>query len=118
MNPLTSDTTGGKATTVVTPLSGATAGVVVLASVGDEQASILVNCAPGTGTIPPPTGNPNNPPPAGGSGGSGGRPGITPPDTGSGGDLDGSGSLNVWAAVALFAGAMGLVGARYAIRRA
>lgn len=116
VNPLVSDTTAGKATTVVTPLSGATAGVVVVATVNDEQASILVNCAPGTGTIPP--GGGTNPPPTGGTGGSGGRPNITGPDTGSGGDLDGTGSLSIWAAIGLFAGAMGLIGARYAIRRA
>lgn len=114
-NPLVSDTTDGKATTVVTPLSGATSGVVVVATVGDDQASVLVNCAPGTGTIPPA----GQPAPGGGAGGSGGRPGtITGPDTGSGGDLDGTGALSIWPAIALFTAAMGLVGARYAIRRA
>jgi len=37
--------------------------------------------------------------------------------TGTGGDVDGQGALNVWAAVGLFVGALGLVGARLTLRR-
>lgn len=115
LSPLVSDATNGVATTVVTPLSGATSGVVVVATVNEDQASVLVNCAPGTGTIPPGGGEPGS-----GTGGAGGRPGtvITGPDTGSGGDIDGTGALSIWPVIALFTAAMGLAGARFAIRRA
>jgi hypothetical protein len=78
------------------------------------QVSTIVGCT--GGTVPPP------PPPGGGggtgTGGGGGSGGvITGPDTGSGGAAAGTGSLPIWSAVALFVGAMALVGARLAVRR-
>jgi hypothetical protein len=110
-NPIIAETAAGVATSTITPLA-TTEGVPVVVTVGDVQGSTLVNCSPtaGPGTPPPPPGN---------GGGPGGQPGgvVRPPDTGTGGDLDGRGSLDIWMAVALFAGAMGLVGARLALRR-
>jgi hypothetical protein len=120
-SPITATTTDGVAKTKVTPNAIANTGVPVVATTGvttvgsqfipSVTSSILVQCgagsgAPGGGAAPPPGGGP------------GGTPGgvISPPDTGSAGDLDGHGALNVWMAVALFAGAMGLVGARLALR--
>jgi hypothetical protein len=102
---------GGVATTVVTPLAtGSPVGVPVVATVGDVSASILVNCTGATspGTAPPP-------PPGGGAGGGG--TGITGPDTGSGGNLAGSGSLSWWPVLALLAGAGALAAARLAVMR-
>lgn len=111
-NPLVSDTTDAKATTVVTPLSGASRGVPVIATAGDVQASTLVQCSEGGAPSQPAPGAPAAP------GAPSGRPGgsISGPDTGSGGDLGGR-ELPVWPAVALFIGAMGLIGARFAVRR-
>ncbi len=121
VNPLVADTTDGVATTTVSPLSNVGRGVTVLAEVDDAslddpiKGSILVECLPG-GAAPPPAGQPA---PGGGAAPGSGRPGgtITGPDTGSGGDLDGRGALSAWPAVALFVGAMGLAGARFALRR-
>lgn len=122
VNPLTADATDGVATTTVAPLSNVARGVAVLARVDDVsledpvEASTLIECLPGG--APPPGGQPaggGSAPPPGGSGQPGGV--ITGPDTGSGGDVDGHGALSVWPAIALFAGAMGLVGARFALRR-
>jgi hypothetical protein len=77
------------------------------------QRSVLVAC----GDAPPPP----PPPPGGGGTGTGGGGGsggvITGPDTGSGGAAAGTGSLPIWSAVAMFVGAMALVGARLAVRR-
>jgi hypothetical protein len=113
-NPLVSNVTAGKTSTTVTPLAGNVSGVTVIADVNGNQASTLVSCAPG-GSLPPPAGGGQQP--GGGTAGGGGRPTIVGPDTGSGGDLDGAGPLSAWPAVALFVAAMGLVGARWAIRR-
>jgi hypothetical protein len=136
-NPLTADTTDGVATTVVTPLAPAGTGVPVIASIGEPtrfvrdsdnrldtdrtepnpdyvEASLVVQCVAGTGAPPP-----GEQPAPGGQPGPGGRPGgvITGPDTGTSGELAGSGPLSIWSAVMLFVGAMGLIGARFALRR-
>lgn len=121
VNPLSANSADGKATTVVSPLSGLNRGVTVLAEVDDVsldnpiKGSVLIECLPG-GAAPPPAGGQQ---PGGGAAPGSGRPGgvITGPDTGSGGDLDGRGALSAWPAVALFVGAMGLAGARFALRR-
>lgn len=116
VSPLTADTGGGTATANVVPFAGVNTGVPVIVTVGDIQRSILVQCGPGSA----PTTPGETPPPPGGGAGAGGQPPtgtVRPPDTGSGGDLDGRAALNVWGAVALFAGAMGLVGARVALRK-
>jgi hypothetical protein len=114
VSPLSGDTADGKATANVVPFAQQNTGVPVIARVGDLVASTLVQC--GAGSAPP---VPGATPPGGGTAPGGGAPGgtVRPPDTGNGGDLDGRAALNVWGAVALFAGAMGLIGARLAIRR-
>lgn len=115
VSPTAGETAGGTATANVVPLAGTNVGVPVIATVGDLQASALVQC--GAGSAPT---TPGETPPPGGGAGAGGRPPtgtVRPPDTGTGGDLDGRAALNVWGAVALFAGAMGLVGARVALRK-
>jgi hypothetical protein len=114
VSPLSGDTADGKATANVVPFAGANVGVPVIARVGDLVASTLVQC--GAGSAPP---VPGATPPGGGTAPGSGAPGgtVRPPDTGTGGDLDGRAALNVWGAVALFAGAMGLIGARLALRR-
>ena len=114
VSPLSGDVSGGTATANVTPFAQQNTGVPVIARVGDLVASTLVQC--GAGSAPP---VPGATPPGGGTAPGGGAPGgtVRPPDTGTGGDLDGRAALNVWGAVALFAGAMGLIGARLAIRR-
>jgi hypothetical protein len=115
VNPFTADTTDGVASTTVTPLSGVARGVTVLASSGDLDRSIIVGCTEGQVPPPPGPGDPPPPPPGGGDGGPGTGT-ITPPDTGSGGDLDGRGAMPMWSGVALVMGAMLLVGARLALR--
>ncbi|MEX2225841.1 MAG: invasin domain 3-containing protein [Dehalococcoidia bacterium] len=109
-NPIIVDTAAGVATSTITPLA-ATEGVPVVVTAGDAIGSILVGCTPGGAA-------PGTPPDGGAAPGGAPIGTIRPPDTGSGGDLDGRGALNVWMAVALFAGAMGLVGARLPLRRA
>lgn len=98
-NPITAKTTDGAASSTITPLSGATAGVVVLVTAGDAQASIRIDCSlpiqPTTGPQATPT-----------------RPGgITGPDTGNGGYLgqDGSAGFPMWTLVALALGSVALV---------
>ncbi len=73
------------------------------------EGSTLVKCSTGG---PAPTGGSA---PAAGGGAPAGT--IAGPDTGSGGELGGRGALSAWPAAALFVAAMGLVGARYAVRR-
>jgi hypothetical protein len=116
-SPLTSSTTDGIAKTLVVPLSG-NRGVPVVATAGDEQGSILVNCggtAAGPAPAPPPTG-PGAPPSTGG----GGSGSIGGPDTGSGGYLGtGDDSLPMWPALPILAvlGAMIAFRARAGARR-
>lgn len=73
------------------------------------EGSTLVKCSTGGSA---PTGGAA---PASGGGAPAGT--IAGPDTGSGGELAGGGALSAWPAVALFIAAMGLVGARYGVRR-
>lgn len=112
-NPVSSTTADGKAQSVITPLSAGVAGVSVVVTAGDVQSSILVNCGAGAGA--------GGTQPGAGAGAGAGTTApvsgvISGPDTGSGGDLDGGGSLAVWPAIALFMAAMGLAGARFGLR--
>jgi hypothetical protein len=137
VSPLVSDATDGKTTTVLTPLAPAGTGVPVRARVGEPtrfvreddhtldlerternpdflESTIIVQCVAGTGAPAP--GAPGAP--GGGAAPGGGRPTgpIRGPDTGTGGDLDGRGSLSVLPAMLLFVGAMALIGARWGLR--
>lgn len=141
-NPLRVDTAGGKASTTVTPLSGAgqvgadgtPRGVTVTVSVRGAREDDIVTGDPVdpfedgpyeyetlqrsilvacSGVLPAAP-----PPPAGQPGGAGGQPtgSIRPPDTGAG--LVGkSDALSWWPLLALAAAAAALGGARLAVRR-
>lgn len=111
-DPINTVTSGGQASTVVTPLSNASAGVTVIVTVGDSsiaglvQSSTRVDCALPLATQPTlAPAQPTGP--------------ITPPDTGSGGYLgqDG-GSFPMWTLVALVLGSMTLVAGGAVARRA
>ncbi|MBI5285751.1 MAG: hypothetical protein HY874_11735 [Chloroflexi bacterium] len=108
-NPINADTADGSASTTVTPLSGATAGVTVIVTAGDAQASIRVDCS-----LPIPTVAPPAPTPTGGRGTIGG------PDTGNGGFLgqDGSAGFPMWTLVALALGSAALAAGGMVTRRA
>lgn len=100
-NPITASTTDGSASSTITPLSGATAGVVVVVTAGDAQASIRIDCS-----LPIPTATSTGPQPTPT------RPGgIVGPDTGNGGYLgqDGSAGFPMWTLVALALGSVALV---------
>ncbi len=100
-NPITTTTADGSASSTITPLSGATAGVVVLVTAGDAQASIRIDCS-----LPIPTATSTGPQPTPT------RPGgIVGPDTGNGGYLgqDGSAGFPMWTLVALALGSVALV---------
>jgi hypothetical protein len=116
-NPLKSTTTDGIAKTTVIPLSGSNRGAPVIATAGEIQASILVNCGPSAGLpTPAPSGGGGGGTPGGGAGGGS----IGGPDTGSGGYLNtGSGSLPMWPAlpVLIILGAMIFARARASDRR-
>ena len=107
-NPINAKTTAGEASTTVTPLSGASAGVTVIVTSGDAQASIRVDCS-----LPVPTVAPPVPTPTGGAGV------IVGPDTGNGGYLaqNGSAGLPLWTLVALALGSVVLVGGSMVTRR-
>jgi len=108
-SPINADTTAGVATSSITPLSGAVAGVTVIVTAGDAQASIRVDCnTPAAATATP--GGPAPTPPGGGP--------IGGPDTGSGGYLsqDSSG-VSMWTLVALALGSMVLVAGGMVTRR-
>jgi hypothetical protein len=110
-NPIVATTTDGIANTTVTPLAIEATGVPVIGTAGSAQGSTLVNCS---GVAP--GGEPPPPPPTGpGTGQPGGS--VQPPDTGTGGDFDGSGSMSIWPALALALGAAALIGARLRLRR-
>ena len=72
-DPITATTVDGAATSKITPLSLASAGVVVVVSVdsADLEASIRVDCEPAAPPVVPPV-----------------TPPVTPPRTGDGGYLD------------------------------
>ena len=109
-NPVNADTAAGVATSVITPLSGATAGVTVVVSAGDAQASIRIDCLLSllTPTAPPPAVSPTPP------------TGIGGPDTGNGGYLgqDSSSGFPMWTLVALALGSLALFGGGLVARRA
>lgn len=78
--------------------------------------STIVQCGAGSAPVDPAQPQPGEPGAGGGAGG--GQTGvIRGPDTGSGGNAAPS-PMSAWPAVALFAGAMALAGARFALRRA
>jgi hypothetical protein len=106
-NPINTTTTDGTASSTITPLSGATAGVTVIVSAGDASASIRVDCLPELATPVGP-----QPTPTGGTG-------VTPPDTGTGGYLgqDSSAGFPMWTLVALGLGSLVLVGGGMVTRR-
>jgi adhesin/invasin len=107
-NPINTSTTDGTASSTITPLSNASAGVTVIVTSGDAQSSIRVDCS-----VPIPT-----QPTAVPSGTPGGT--IRPPDTGNGGYLgqDGSAGFPVWALIALAAGTVALVAGGMVTRKA
>jgi hypothetical protein len=112
-NPIDTETVDGTASSTITPLSNASAGVTVLVTAGDDeidnvvQASIRVDCALPIATQPTPA-------PTAPTGVIGG------PDTGNGGYLGQSDSagLSVWMLVALAAGSVVLVTGGLVARRA
>lgn len=111
-NPINTVTTDGKATSVITPLSNASAGVTVIVTAGDSsiadvvQTSVRVDCALPLATQP--TLGPSQP-----------TGPITPPDTGNGGYLgqDGAG-FPMWTLIALALGSLTLVAGGVVARRA
>jgi hypothetical protein len=111
-NPIKVKTAGGSASSTITPLSAATAGVTVIVSAGDAEASIRVDCS-----LPIPTAVPAGPTatPIGG-----GQGVITGPSTGNGGYLgqDGSAGIPTWTLVALALGSVALVAGGMVTRRA
>ena len=76
-DPITATTVDGAAKSTITPLSGVSAGVVVLVSVpsAEIEGSIRVDCIPPAPPVVPPVTPPVVPP-------------VTPPRTGDGGYLD------------------------------
>jgi hypothetical protein len=108
-NPINDDTAAGVASSSITPLSGAVAGVTVIVSAGDAQASIRIDCnTPAAATATP------------GGAATPTRPGgVLPPDTGSGG-LAGQDSAGfpMWMIAALALGSLALVGGGLVTRRA
>jgi hypothetical protein len=107
-NPINEKTTSGEASSTITPLSGSTAGVTVIVTSGDAQASIRVDCTQPVPTVPAAT------PTATGGGV------IVGPNTGTGGYLgqDGSAGFPMWTLVALVLGSLVLVGGGMVTRRA
>jgi len=108
-NPINAKTTGGSASSTITPLSGATAGVTVVVTSGDVSSSIRIDCSlPITPTAAGPAATATPP------------GGIVGPNTGTGGYLgqDGSGSFPMWTLVALALGSFALVGGGIVARRA
>jgi hypothetical protein len=107
-NPINATTADGVATSQVTPLSGAVAGVTVIVTAGDAQASIRIDCnTPAAATATP-----------GGTAAPGGGGVIGGPDTGSGGYLSqDSAGLSMWTLVALALGSMALVAGGMVTRR-
>jgi hypothetical protein len=108
-NPINADTTAGVATSTITPLSGAIAGVTVIVTAGDAQASIRIDCnTPAAATATP--GGPGATPTRGGT--------IGGPDTGNGGYADqDSAGFPMWTLVALALGSLALVSGGMVTRR-
>ncbi|MBF6601095.1 MAG: hypothetical protein IVW36_11355 [Dehalococcoidia bacterium] len=113
-NPINTKTTAGTATSVITPLSGQTSGVVVNVTSGSAASSIRIDCTPSLAT-----------PGAGGTPGAAnatptGVTGVRPPVTGTGGYLnqDNSAGFPMWVLVALGLGSAALVAGGLVTRRA
>lgn len=106
-DPINTSTAGGVATSEITPLAGGIAGVTVIVTSGDAQASIRVDCNPSAATPTVPGATPTPP------------GGVTPPDTGNGGYLgqDSSAGFPMWTLLALALGAVALVGGGVVTRR-
>ena len=112
-NPINTVTQDGKASSVITPLSNASAGVTVIVTAGDSglattvQTSVRVDCALALASqAPAPVATP--------------RGGIGGPDTGNGGYLgqNGSSGLPMWTLIALVLGSVALVAGGMVTRRA
>jgi adhesin/invasin len=114
-NPIKVKTSGGSASSTITPLSGSTAGVTVIVSAGavggNAQSSIRVDCS-----LPIPTAVPAGPTATP----TGGTRGVIGPDTGNGGYLgqNGSAGIPTWTLVALALGSVALVAGGMVTRRA
>jgi hypothetical protein len=107
-SPINATTTAGVATSSITPLSGAVAGVTVIVTAGEAQASIRIDC----NTPAAATATPGGPAPTPGGGG------VIGPDTGSGGYLSqDSAGVSSWTLVALALGSMVLVAGGMVTRR-
>lgn len=106
-NPINVKSTDGEASSTITPLSGSTAGVTVIVTSGDAQASIRVDCSLPVPTVAPPVASPTP------------GTGIVGPDTGTGGYLgqDSSAGFPMWTLVALALGSLVLVGGGMVTRR-
>jgi hypothetical protein len=107
-NPISVKTTAGSASSTITPLSGSSAGVIVIVSSGSVQASIRVDCSLAVAT--PAAAAPTATPPGGV---------IVPPSTGNGGYMgqNGSTGLPMWTLIALALGSVALVGGSVVTRR-
>jgi hypothetical protein len=103
-NPINVPTEGGQASSQITPLSGATAGVTVIVTSGDAQSSILVACDDALLTPVDPV----DPTPA---------PPIVPPTTGTGFTAQGGG-FPLWTLLALAAAGIAVMGGGLVTRRA
>ncbi|HYM14993.1 MAG TPA: hypothetical protein VEZ14_05500, partial [Dehalococcoidia bacterium] len=110
-NPIQAKTTGGSASSTITPLSGSAAGTTVIVTAGSVQASIRVDCLLPTPTVPAvaPTATPKA-----GTGGT-----IVGPNTGTGGYLgqDSSAGFPLWTLIALGLGSVVLVAGGMVTRR-
>lgn len=95
-NPIRAKTEGGQASSTITPLSGAVAGVTVVVTAGDAEASIRIDCIQPTPTAPAASPTPTGP--------------ITPPVTGNGGYLsqNAAGGFSWTALAGLALGALAL----------
>lgn len=104
-SPITATTTDGQASSTITPLSGNAAGVTVVVSAGDAEASIRVDCILATPTAPPASPTPGGP--------------ITPPVTGTGGYLsqNAAGGFSWIALAGLALGALALTLGGAAVRK-
>lgn len=99
-DPINVDTADGTASSTITPLSNASAGVTVLVTAGDVERSIRVDCSL---PIPPQPTTPTGPVPTPT------RTGIVGPDTGNGGYADQDAGFPMWTLIALAIGSVALV---------
>jgi hypothetical protein len=108
-NPINFGTVEGVASSQITPLAGTIAGVTVVVTAGDAEASILINCNTPEAIVTAIVGT------ATAGGGT-----VQPPDTGNGGYLgqDSSAGFPAWTLIALALGALALVGGGVFARRA